>query len=46
MTANRWWRVDEIVASADVRFDPRRLGHLLRDLIDNGAPCEPLDAGE
>jgi 8-oxo-dGTP diphosphatase len=44
VVALRWWTVDEMEASGD-RFAPRRLGALLRALLANGAPAEPLDAG-
>ena len=38
----RWFTLDEI---ADLETAPRRLGDLLRDLIENGPPAEPVDAG-
>jgi 8-oxo-dGTP pyrophosphatase MutT (NUDIX family) len=41
---HRWWSVDEIEASPD-RFGPRRLGALLRELLANGLPPEPLRIG-
>ena len=40
----RWWTVDEIEAS-NATFAPRRLAALLRDLLANGPPPEPIDAG-
>jgi len=40
----RWWTVDEIEASSET-FAPRRLASLLRDLLRNGPPVEPSDAG-
>jgi 8-oxo-dGTP pyrophosphatase MutT (NUDIX family) len=46
MTAIRWWTVDEIDGARGTRFGPRRLGTLLRELIERGPPPEPLDAGE
>jgi 8-oxo-dGTP pyrophosphatase MutT (NUDIX family) len=47
MTAIRWWTADEIVAAAtDTRFGPRRLGSLLRELVEHGPPAEPFDVGE
>jgi len=38
---HRWWRPDEIAASSE-RFEPRRLGTHLADLLRDGAPREPL----
>ena len=40
----RWWTLRELEASA-ATFAPRNLAALLRDLLENGAPEEPLDAG-
>jgi ADP-ribose pyrophosphatase YjhB (NUDIX family) len=40
----RWWTIKEIEASDEV-FSPRRLGALLRELLDHGPPAEPLDVG-
>jgi ADP-ribose pyrophosphatase YjhB (NUDIX family) len=40
----RWWTIDEIEAS-ELEFAPRRLAELLRALLNDGAPPEPLDAG-
>lgn len=45
LTAIRWWSIDEIVAAEGIRFGPRRLGALLRDLVRDGPPTEPLDVG-
>lgn len=41
---HRWWSCDEIEASDEV-FAPRRLGSLLRQLLRDGCPAEPFDAG-
>jgi 8-oxo-dGTP pyrophosphatase MutT (NUDIX family) len=41
---HRWWTAEEIEASGDV-FAPRRLGQLLRALLRDGCPAEPLDVG-
>jgi len=41
---HRWWTAAEIEASAG-RFAPRRLGGLLRVLLRDGFPPEPLDVG-
>ncbi len=50
----RWWDYDEIQSAQSlndegrrdspgyVTFSPRRLGHLLSDLLVNGRPAEPL----
>jgi hypothetical protein len=40
----RWWTIDEVEASA-ATFAPRRLATLLRDLLERGAPTDPLDVG-
>jgi 8-oxo-dGTP diphosphatase len=45
MTAIRWWTVGEIVAAEETRFGPRRLGSLLRLLLERGPPAEPIDVG-
>jgi 8-oxo-dGTP pyrophosphatase MutT (NUDIX family) len=44
LRAIRWWTVDEIEASQE-RFAPLRVGTLVRSLIVDGVPAEPLDAG-
>ena len=44
VTAFRWWTVDEVVTSREV-FAPRLLGQYLSDLIADGPPDEPYDAG-
>lgn len=41
----RWWSLDEIVASVDLRFAPRGLGELYGRLLADGPPAEPIDAG-
>lgn len=45
MTAVQWWSVGEILGSTDTLFGPRRLGELLRGLLDYGPPSTPLDVG-
>ena len=45
IAAHRWWPVDEILGSQEV-FAPRRMGALLRSLLHEGPPAEPIDAGE
>lgn len=44
VTTVRWWTLDELEA-ADVRFAPSRLPLLVRELVVNGPPREPLDVG-
>jgi ADP-ribose pyrophosphatase YjhB (NUDIX family) len=44
VTAIRWWTVDEIEQSEEL-FAPRRLAELLRTLIEQGPPAEPVDVG-
>lgn len=41
---HRWWTVDELEASDEI-FYPSRLAALLHDLLENGPPPEPIDAG-
>jgi 8-oxo-dGTP pyrophosphatase MutT (NUDIX family) len=38
---HRWWSVDEIAASAE-RFEPVNLAALLRGLLRDGPPAEPV----
>jgi 8-oxo-dGTP pyrophosphatase MutT (NUDIX family) len=40
----RWWTLTELEAS-DEKFAPRRLPRLIRELLENGPPSEPIDAG-
>ncbi len=40
----RWWTAQEIEASGEV-FAPRRLGLLLRQLLQDGLPPAPFDVG-
>jgi 8-oxo-dGTP pyrophosphatase MutT (NUDIX family) len=42
--AHRWWSAEEIAASTE-RFAPRRLAELLRRLLSDGPPSEPIDVG-
>jgi 8-oxo-dGTP pyrophosphatase MutT (NUDIX family) len=44
MTAIRWWTLDELEAT-DAIFAPRRLPWLVRELILQGPPAEPVDVG-
>ena len=43
----RWWYLDDIESATTegVWFSPRRLGGLLRQLLDDGPPATPLDTG-
>jgi ADP-ribose pyrophosphatase YjhB (NUDIX family) len=41
---HRWWSVDEIERSRE-RFGPRRLGGLLRELLTDGFPPQPVLIG-
>lgn len=38
---HRWWRADEIAASAE-RFEPRTLGRQLATLLKDGPPPQPI----
>jgi 8-oxo-dGTP pyrophosphatase MutT (NUDIX family) len=40
----RWWTFPELEASDEV-FAPRRLPQLMRELLDEGPPASPIDAG-
>lgn len=40
----RWWTQEEL-AVADAVFTPRRLPQLLRGLLRDGPPAEPVDVG-
>jgi 8-oxo-dGTP pyrophosphatase MutT (NUDIX family) len=44
LLGHRWWSAEEIEASDEV-FAPRALATLLRDLLREGPPPEPFDAG-
>jgi TDG/mug DNA glycosylase family protein len=44
MVEQRWWSLDELAASREI-FAPRRLQEHVRDLVERGAPPEPLDVG-
>jgi 8-oxo-dGTP pyrophosphatase MutT (NUDIX family) len=45
VTALRWWTLDELEAATDVDFAPRHLPTLLRELLRDGPPSEPVDVG-
>lgn len=44
MTAIRWWTASELEAAETV-FSPRRLPALVRSLLADGPPPEPVDVG-
>jgi ADP-ribose pyrophosphatase YjhB (NUDIX family) len=41
----RWWTLDELEGATSVVFAPRRLPTLVRDLLRDGPPPQPLDVG-
>jgi 8-oxo-dGTP pyrophosphatase MutT (NUDIX family) len=41
---HRWWTADELDQATE-NVAPRRLGSLLRSLLDEGPPTEPVDVG-
>ena len=45
VTELRWWTLGELEAATDVEFAPRRLPSLLRELLRDGPPAEPVDVG-
>jgi ADP-ribose pyrophosphatase YjhB (NUDIX family) len=44
VTDIRWWPLDELERSEEL-FAPRRLAELLRTLLRDGPPSEPVDVG-
>ena len=44
MTAVRWWTLDELEATNAI-FAPRRLPWLVRELLLQAPPAEPVDVG-
>ena len=44
MTGIRWWTLEELEA-AETLFAPRRLPALVRSLLEDGPPSEPVDVG-
>ena len=44
MTAQRWWTPSELANAKEI-FAPRRFPALFRDLLEHGAPPEPIDVG-
>ena len=44
VTAWRWWTADELDRASD-EFAPRRLPDLVRTLLRDGPPAEPVDVG-
>jgi 8-oxo-dGTP diphosphatase len=45
VTAVRWWTIEELEATS-APCAPRRLPLLLRELLSNGPPAEPVDSGQ
>jgi 8-oxo-dGTP pyrophosphatase MutT (NUDIX family) len=45
MMEHRWWSLDELEAATDAVFAPRRLPALMRSLLHEGWPAEPVDTG-
>jgi 8-oxo-dGTP pyrophosphatase MutT (NUDIX family) len=45
LTEYRWWSLAELEAAGDEVFAPRRLPDLLRSLLSQGPPAEPINAG-
>ena len=45
MTGVRWWTLRELEAAAETVFAPRRLPSLVRSLVEDGLPAQPIDAG-
>ena len=45
VSAVRWWTLDEIDAAYEEVFAPRRLAELIRELLHDGPPREPIDVG-
>lgn len=41
---HRWWSLEELAAAIDPMV-PRDLANLLRDLLSNGVPAEPVEVG-
>ena len=41
----RWWSLAEIETARDTWFAPQRLGELLRALVVNGPPADPIQTG-
>jgi TDG/mug DNA glycosylase family protein len=44
VTAVRWWTLEEL-ESSEAEFAPRRLPHLVRELLAHGAPADPIEVG-
>jgi hypothetical protein len=44
LTAARWWSLDELDATDD-ELVPRALARLLRELLRDGPPPEPIEVG-
>lgn len=44
IAGRRWWTLEEMLRSEET-FTPRRLPQLLQELLERGAPAEPIDVG-
>ena len=44
VAGQRWWTLQELAESGE-QFAPTRLPELVRDLVENGPPPEPVDVG-
>ena len=44
VTASRWWTADELDTASD-EFAPRRLPELVRRVLRDGPPAEPIKVG-
>ncbi len=45
VTAIRWWSLTTLEAAETTIFAPRRLPLLVRDLLANGPPAQPVETG-
>jgi 8-oxo-dGTP diphosphatase len=45
LTGSRWWTLEEMRASLDVRFAPLRLAGFLEDILRLGPPIKVIDTG-
>lgn len=41
----RWWTLEQLEETTETVFAPRRLPELVRSLVSDGPPLEPIDAG-
>jgi 8-oxo-dGTP pyrophosphatase MutT (NUDIX family) len=45
LLGHRWWSLDELERASEVRFAPRAIATLLRQLLQDGPPAEPVKLG-